>query len=73
MHPYVLKKIYENKDYYNYLKENSEWIVILKLNPSKYKDFEKYIKKKYGLRMQDKANNAINNINMLSEVLSSLK
>ena len=73
MHELIVKKIMENKDYYKYLKENSEWIKILKRNPYRYRDFVSFIKKKYKLRAQDKLNKALNNMNVLSEVLSSIK
>lgn len=69
----IMKKLLENKDYYNYLKENSEWVRILKRHKEKYNDFVKYVKKKYHLRAQDKVSNALDSVNVLSEVLSTLK
>lgn len=73
MDPLIIKKLEDSPEYYNYLKENSEWIKVLKKHPEKYNDFVKYVKKKYHLRAQDKVNNAINNISVLSGVLSSIK
>ena len=69
----IIKKLYEKKEYYNYLKENSEWVRVLKRNKFRYKDFINFIKKKYKLRTQDKVNNALNKASMLSEVLNSIK
>lgn len=73
MNPIIIKKLLEKPEYYNYLKENSEWVRVLKRHPEKYNDFVKFIKRKYKLRAQDKVNNAINNMSVLSEVLSTLK
>ena len=73
MDPLIIKNLLESPEYYNYLKENSEWIKVLKKYPEKYKDFIKFVKGKYKLRVKDKVNNTLNNVNMLSDVLSSLK
>ena len=73
MNPLIIKRLIESPEYYNYLKENSNWIKVLKRHPEKYNDFVKFVKKKYHLRTQDKVNNAINNMGVLSEVLSSIK
>lgn len=73
MHESILRKFMEKPEYYKYLKENSEWIRLLKRSPLKYKEFEKYIKKKYHLRTQDKINDTLSRVNMLSEVLSNIK
>jgi len=72
MHHDILKSLYENKDYYKYLKENSYWVNILRKHPEKYKDFIKFIKEKYQLRLQDKVFDFGNKLNVLSEVLSSI-
>ena len=69
----IIKKLFEKKEYYNYLKENSEWVKLLKRNRYRYKEFESFIKKKYKLRVQDKAKNTIDKISMISEVLGSIK
>lgn len=73
MHKLIVKKLLEKPEYYKYLKENSDWIRILKRNPYSYNDFVKFVKKKYRLRTQDKVKNTLNNMQVLSEVLSSLK
>lgn len=73
MNPLIMKKLMEKPEYYNYLKQNSEWVKILRRHPEKYHDFVKFIKEKYKLRAQDKVNNAVSHMSVLSEVLSSLK
>lgn len=66
----IIRKLSENKEYYNYLKENSFWIKILKRNPSMYTNFVKYVKEKYRLRTTDRLNNALETTEMLTNVLS---
>jgi hypothetical protein len=73
MHQDIVKKLLDKPEYYKYLKENSEWVKVLKRNPKKYNDFVKFVKEKYKLRAQDRFNNAVNHMSVLSEVLSSLK
>ena len=69
----IIKKLMEKEYYYNYLKENSEWVKYLKRDKNKYTEFVKFIKEKYKLRAKDKLNNAVENLGVLSEVLSTLK
>ena len=56
-----------------YLKENSNWIKYLNRNPKNYALFKNEIKTKYKLRKTDKINNAIENIDLISNVLNILK
>ena len=56
-----------------YLKENSNWIKYLNRNPKNYALFKNEIKTKYKLRRTDKINNAIENIDLISNVLNILK
>lgn len=73
MDPSIIKKLLDKPEYYNYLKENSNWVKVLRRHPEKYNDFVKYVKERYKIRVQDKVNNAINSMGVLSEVLSSIK
>ena len=73
MHPEIVKKLFEKREYYNYLKENSKWVKVLRSDPSKYNDFIKFIKEKYKLRITDKVENVSSAVGVLSEVLSTLK
>ncbi len=68
----VLNSLYEDK-LFPYLKENSEWIKYLNRNPKNYEMFKNEIKTKYKLRRTDKINNAIENIDLISNVLNILK
>ncbi len=68
----VLTSLYEDK-LLPYLKENSDWIKYLNRNPKNYALFKNEIKTKYKLRKTDKINNAIENIDLISNVLNILK
>ena len=68
----VLNSLYEDK-LLPYLKENSDWIKYLNRNPRNYSLFKNEIKTKYKLRKTDKINNAIENIDLISNVLNILK
>lgn len=69
----IIKYIMEKENFYDYLKENSEWIRLLKRNKFRYKEFVTFVKKKYKLRTQDKIHSALDKMSVLSEVLSSIK
>lgn len=63
----------KNEKMYNFLKENSYWIKELNRNPESYKKFIKEMKIKYKLRPTDKVNEVIDNIDLISTVLQTLK
>lgn len=67
------KKILDTPKMYQYLKENSYWIKYLNRNPDSYKDFQNKMKELYRERATDKLSDAIDNIDLISTVLSSLK
>ena len=69
----VQMQIKNKKNYYNYLKENSFWIKELNRNPNNLVKFNEYIKEKYKLRVSDKISNAIDSVNLLSNVIDALK
>ena len=68
----LLEQIKKDK-YYEYLKENSHYIKILNRDPNKYKEFKEYIKTKYHLRITDKISTAIDDIELISSVIETLK
>ena len=68
----ILKALYDDK-MMPYLKENSEWFKYLNRNPKNYELFKDEIKIQYKLRKTDKINNAIENIDLISNVLNILK
>lgn len=69
----IQQKLRENKKMYNYLKENSEWIKALNRNAANYQKFIDEMKEKYKLRVTDKVSDAIDNMDLISTVLSTLK
>ena len=67
------KKLLDNPKMYQYLKENSYWIKYLNRNPDVYREFQEKMKELYRERATDKLSDAIDNIDLISSVLSSLK
>jgi len=55
------------------LKENSYWYKELNRNPESYKQFISEMKIKYKLRPSDKVSEVIDNIDLISTVLQTLK
>lgn len=55
------------------LKQNSYWIKNLNRKEESYKDFVQEMKVKYNLRVTDKINEAIDNIDLISSILETLK
>ncbi|MDY3948237.1 MAG: hypothetical protein SOZ04_02670 [Bacilli bacterium] len=66
-------KIKNTKGYYEYLKDNSWWIKNLSRNPNSFNDYQNYLKDKYELRTSDKISKAIDNIDLISSLLSAIK
>ena len=66
-------KIKNTKGYYEYLKDNSWWINNLSRNPDSFNDYQNYLKDKYELRTSDKISKAIDNIDLISSLLSAIK
>lgn len=56
----------------DYLKQNSNYIKDLNRNPEYYKEFKKIIKEKYKLRLTDKLSNVVNDIELVSNIISTL-
>ena len=66
-------KIKNTKGYYEYLKDNSWWIKNLSRNPNSFNDYQNYLKDKYELRTSDKISKAIDNIDLISSLISAIK
>ena len=66
-------KIINTKNHYQYLKENSNWIKELNRHDNNINNFFDYTKDKYNLRITDKINDFVDNIDTLQKVLSILK
>ena len=71
MNPVLLEQIKKDK-LYDYLKENSYFIKYLIRDPSFYKEFKNIIKEKYHLRFSDKVSDTIDNIELISGILSTI-
>ena len=67
------KKIMENKKLLNHLKENSYYIKYLNRSEDYFKSFENDMKVIYKERVSDKINSAIDGVEMMSNVLDTLK
>ncbi len=57
----------------DYLKQNSQYIKDLNRNPEFYKEFKKIIKEKYNLRLTDKLSNVVNDIELVSSIISNIQ
>ncbi len=67
------KKILEDPKMYAHLKENSYWIKLLNRDANNYKEFTEKMKEIYHERTTDKISDAIDNMDIISSVLMSLK
>ena len=65
-------KILNTKNYYQYFKENSNWIKELNRDENNIKNFIEFIKDKYSLKLTDRIENIINGAETLSNVLEIL-
>ena len=57
---------------YEYLKSNSYFIKQLNRKPEFYKEFKKIIKEKYHLRITDKINNTIDDIELITNIINTI-
>lgn len=69
----VLLEIKKDKKMWDLLKLNSYWVKDLNRDFSSIKRFKEDMKVKYKLRTTDKISDAIDNIDLISNVLSALK
>lgn len=67
------KKLMDDEKMAELLKQNSYWIKNLNRKEESYKDFVQEMKVKYNLRVTDKINEAIDNIDLISSILETLK
>ncbi len=66
------KKILETPKMYQYLKENSFYIKYLNRDPAFYNQFVKNMRELYHDRVTDKIGDALDNLDLITHVLSSL-
>ena len=69
----TLIELRKDKKMNELFKYNTYWIKDLNRNPLYIKQFKENMKIKYHLRATDKISDAIDNIDLISNVLSSLK
>lgn len=69
----VLLDLKKDKKMWDLLKLNSYWVKDLNRDSSSIKRFKEDMKVKYKLRTTDKISDAIDNIDLISNVLSALK
>ncbi len=62
-----------NPDYKRYLRSNSYWYKTLNRNPNMIDPFIKEVKEKYKLRTEDKINNFMDKIDMVSKLINVLR
>jgi len=73
MEPILQYNFSNDEKMHQYLKENSEWYKYLNRNVKNYELFKKAIKKQYRLGITDKISDTIDNIDLISTVIQTLK
>ena len=58
---------------HRFLRENSEWYKSLNRNASNYQIFVKEMKKKYKLNPTDKISGALDNLDLITSVIQTVK
>lgn len=66
-------KLKQEKNMFQYLKENSFWVKDLNRSSKNYDAFVERMKDLYHLRTTDKISDAIDNIDLISSFLSAFK
>ena len=69
----IQKKLENDPKMAELLKQNSYWIKYLNRSELNYKNFVEDMKNKYRLHMTDKISDAIDNIDLITSVLETLK
>lgn len=67
------QKLIEDKKMAEYLKQNSYWYKDLNRNSDNYKNFTNAMKEKYHLKVTDRISDAIDNIDIITGILDTLK
>lgn len=66
-------KLKNNPLYIKYLRENSHWYKTLNREPNSFKFFEEEVKINYKLRPEDRISQALDYIEMIETIMSTLK
>lgn len=67
---YALKS---DEKMHKFLKENSEWYKLLNRSADNYREFVTVMKKKYKLNPTDKISGMLDNIDLISTVIETVK
>ena len=66
-------KLKENPNYIKYIRENSHWYKLLTRNPKLFNQFIDEMKVSYKLRPIDRINNALSMVEMMQNIMSTIK
>lgn len=66
----ILKKLYENEKYLEYLRYHPKWYYYLDMNPAHFNEFEKIVKKELKITTYDRLESAKKQINFASAMLN---
>lgn len=66
-------KLKSNPKYIQFIRENSYWYKILNRNPRMFSEFESKVREYYKLRLSDRLTKTLSTIEMIQNVISSLK
>ena len=66
-------RIKNNPNYQRFLRQNSQWYKYRNRNPAYFKNFESQVKEAYSLRLSDRISSTIKTLEILENVMSSLK
>lgn len=69
----VIYKIKKEQKHYDFLRSHSYWYKYLNRNPNNYKEFINAYKKYSRVTKTNKVNDAINNIDMVANILKTIK
>lgn len=67
----IIEKMKKDK-IFDYYKENTYYTKELIRNPNFYDTFKKIIKEKYNLKISDKVTNVLNDIELVSNIISTI-
>lgn len=66
-------KIKNNPNYLKFIRENSYWYKELTRNPESFRVFEEEVKTVYRLRPSDRISKALDTIQMIEAIMTTLK
>ena len=67
----IVTKLRNNKKYYEFLHENSNWYKELNRDHNNYDVFIKKMKEKYKLRTIDKVDNFVDSVDLITKIINA--